>query len=129
MQRYILLTSYRLLFNEGKTTSTDGDDGDLSINVLIEDFCAVIEAVYPDPKSAPSLLVCKLKFFVTLLFGEVSIGIWAAFLKEFWDVLGGSEPETVPGTNLAENRLRNDFRNDAEAPEMGKFSKSGLPHY
>ncbi|KAF8193448.1 Alpha/Beta hydrolase protein [Pholiota molesta] len=41
----------------GKTTSTDGDDGDLSINVLTEDFCAVIEAVYPDPKSAPSLLL------------------------------------------------------------------------
>jgi hypothetical protein len=54
---------------------------------------------------------------MTLLFGEVSFGIWAAFLKDFWDVLGGSELETVPGTNLAENRPRNDFRNGSETTQ------------
>ena len=41
----------------GKTTSIGSDDGDLSIQVLVADFCALIQSVFPDSKSAPSLLV------------------------------------------------------------------------
>jgi hypothetical protein len=49
----------RINFNgsEGKTVSTDGIDDDLSIDVLVDDFCAVIEAVFPQPAAAPTLLV------------------------------------------------------------------------
>ncbi|KAF5327446.1 hypothetical protein D9619_004998 [Psilocybe cf. subviscida] len=41
----------------GKTVSTDGNDDDLSIEVLVDDFCAVIEGVFPQPASAPTLLL------------------------------------------------------------------------
>jgi len=40
----------------GKTTSS-GDDSDLSVDVLIADFCAILQAIYPDPTSAPTFLV------------------------------------------------------------------------
>lgn len=40
----------------GKTTSTKPDD-DLHIDVLVEDFCAVVQAVFPDPAASPTLLV------------------------------------------------------------------------
>jgi hypothetical protein len=46
-----------LIFSEGRTSSTDGDDGDLSIDVLVADFCAILESVFPDPASAPTFLV------------------------------------------------------------------------
>ncbi|KAF9483250.1 protein phosphatase methylesterase [Pholiota conissans] len=41
----------------GRTTSTDGNDGDLSVDVLVEDFCAIISSIYSDPASAPSLIL------------------------------------------------------------------------
>ncbi|KAF9449758.1 protein phosphatase methylesterase [Macrolepiota fuliginosa MF-IS2] len=40
----------------GKTTST-ADDSDLSINVLVEDFYALLQAIFPDPGAAPTLLL------------------------------------------------------------------------
>ncbi|KAJ7574027.1 Alpha/Beta hydrolase protein [Mycena floridula] len=40
----------------GKTTSSD-EDQNLSIDVLVEDFSAVIQAVFPEPASAPTLLL------------------------------------------------------------------------
>jgi len=46
-----------LIFSEGKTSSSDTGDSDLSIGVLVADFCAVLQAIYTDPASAPSLLV------------------------------------------------------------------------
>ena len=42
---------------QGRTSSTDGDDGDLSIDILVADFCAILETIFPDPPSAPTFLV------------------------------------------------------------------------
>ena len=42
---------------QGRTSSTDGEDGDLSIDILVVDFCAIVETVFPDPASAPTFLV------------------------------------------------------------------------
>jgi len=44
-------------FHKGRTSSTDGDDGDLSIDILVADFCAILESVFPDPATAPTFLV------------------------------------------------------------------------
>ncbi|KDR78704.1 hypothetical protein GALMADRAFT_244206 [Galerina marginata CBS 339.88] len=41
----------------GKTTSTEGDDGDLSIDVLVADFCATLETLFPSTQSAPTFLL------------------------------------------------------------------------
>jgi hypothetical protein len=40
----------------GKTTSSQSDE-DLSINVLVEDFCALLQTIYPDVAAAPNLMV------------------------------------------------------------------------
>ena len=42
---------------QGRTTSTDGENGDLSIDILVADFCAILETIFPDPASAPTFLV------------------------------------------------------------------------
>lgn len=42
---------------QGKTTSTDGQDDDLSIDVLVEDFIELLKTVFPNPSAAPTLLV------------------------------------------------------------------------
>lgn len=42
----------------GKTMPTDGSsDENLSIDVLVSDFFNLMQAVFPDPTVAPSLLV------------------------------------------------------------------------
>jgi hypothetical protein len=49
---------HRFVFIEGKTKSTaPTEDEDLSIDVLVEDFVCVLQAVFADPAAAPSLLV------------------------------------------------------------------------
>jgi hypothetical protein len=40
----------------GKTTSSQSDE-DLSINVLVEDFCALLQTIYSDVTAAPNLMV------------------------------------------------------------------------
>lgn len=40
----------------GKTTSSQSDE-DLSIDVLVEDFCALLQAIYPDVAVAPTFMV------------------------------------------------------------------------
>ncbi|KIJ62961.1 hypothetical protein HYDPIDRAFT_135455 [Hydnomerulius pinastri MD-312] len=40
----------------GKTTSTESDEN-LSMDVLVEDFCAFIQTVFPDPATAPVLML------------------------------------------------------------------------
>lgn len=42
---------------QGRTSSIDGEDGDLSIDILVADFCAIVETVFPDPSPAPTFLV------------------------------------------------------------------------
>jgi hypothetical protein len=43
----------------GKTSSTgETEDEDLSIQVLVDDFCELVQTVFPDPEIAPTLLVC-----------------------------------------------------------------------
>jgi hypothetical protein len=37
----------------------NAESPDLSIEVLIEDFCAVLQTIYPDPATAPTFLVCS----------------------------------------------------------------------
>ncbi|KAF8150993.1 Alpha/Beta hydrolase protein [Crassisporium funariophilum] len=41
----------------GKTTATEADDSDLSIHVLVADFCAIIESVFKQPTASPSFLL------------------------------------------------------------------------
>ena len=41
----------------GKTSSTEAIDSDLSIDVLVADFCELIQILFPDPSNCPSLLV------------------------------------------------------------------------
>ena len=41
----------------GKTTSTEAIDSDLSIDVLVADFCVLIQILFPDPSKCPSFLV------------------------------------------------------------------------
>ena len=42
----------------GKTSSTDATDTDLSIDVLVADFCEMVQILFPDPSSnCPSFLV------------------------------------------------------------------------
>ncbi|KAJ2926972.1 hypothetical protein H1R20_g10135, partial [Candolleomyces eurysporus] len=41
----------------GKTTSTDGKDEDLSIEVLVDDFIDLIKTMFPDPTQTPTLLL------------------------------------------------------------------------
>lgn len=44
----------------GKTYSTsETEDENLSIDVLVADFAAVIQSVFPDPSAAPTLLVTR----------------------------------------------------------------------
>ncbi|KAF6756800.1 hypothetical protein DFP72DRAFT_1044563 [Ephemerocybe angulata] len=40
----------------GKTTSTDGNDEDLSIGVLVDDFFELLKTIFPDPSHSPTLL-------------------------------------------------------------------------
>jgi len=40
----------------GKTTSSQSDE-DLSIDVLVEDFCALLQTIYPDVAAAPTFMV------------------------------------------------------------------------
>ena len=41
----------------GKTTSTEAADSDLSIDVLVADFCEMIQILFRDPSNCPTLLV------------------------------------------------------------------------
>lgn len=41
----------------GKTTSTDGNDEDLSIGVLVDDFFELLKTIFPDPSHSPTLLL------------------------------------------------------------------------
>jgi len=50
-------TSDCIHLKAGKTTSSNVDDGDLSIDILKADFLGVVQAVFPDPSTAPTLLV------------------------------------------------------------------------
>ena len=49
-------TSDCIHLKAGKTTSSNVD-GDLSIDILKADFLGVVQAVFPDPSTAPTLLV------------------------------------------------------------------------
>ncbi|KAJ8592850.1 protein phosphatase methylesterase [Rhizopogon salebrosus TDB-379] len=40
----------------GKTTSSQSDEN-LSIDVLVEDFCALLQTIYPDAAAAPTLML------------------------------------------------------------------------
>jgi len=40
----------------GKTTSSQSDE-DLSINILVEDLCALLQTIYTDVAAAPTLMV------------------------------------------------------------------------
>lgn len=56
----------------GKTTSSQSDE-DLSIDILVEDFCALLQTIYPDIAAAPTLMV---KFI--LHYKSQLLTLWAA---------------------------------------------------
>lgn len=65
----------------GKTTATEGPDDDLSIDTLVDDFCAVVSTVFPDVASTPSLLVRSLVYFLSIQtpdFDSLWVIAWAA---------------------------------------------------
>jgi protein phosphatase methylesterase 1 len=47
----------------GKTTSSQSDEN-LSIDVLVEDFCALLQTIYPDAAAAPTLMVKLILHYV-----------------------------------------------------------------
>jgi hypothetical protein len=57
-----------LIFLIGKTSSTDATDSDLSIDVLVADFCEMIKVLFPDPSKCPTFLVKNDIFIRPLIF-------------------------------------------------------------
>jgi protein phosphatase methylesterase 1 len=60
----------------GKTSSTEPLDSNLSIDVLVADFCELIQILFPDPSKCPSFLVN-----ITFLFSLMVFLLIAPFFK------------------------------------------------
>jgi protein phosphatase methylesterase 1 len=76
----------------GKTTSTEVMDSDLSIDVLVTDFCELIQILFSDPSNCPSLLVnttflFRSWIFVDSFFQSLLVIVWEGQLW-FAAVLG-----------------------------------------
>lgn len=93
----------------GKTTSSNVDDGDLSIDILKADFLGVVQAVFPDPSTAPTLLVCtslviesvvltKAQLVGHSMGGSVVVHSCAALLEKKYKIGGVAVLDVVEGT-------------------------------
>ena len=70
----------------GKTSSTEPIDSDLSIDVLVADFCELIQILFPDPSNCPSFIVN-----ITFLFRSWIFSLITFFLKKLvGHSMGGS---------------------------------------
>ncbi|KAF8903735.1 Alpha/Beta hydrolase protein [Gymnopilus junonius] len=105
----------------GETTSTgEEEDGDLSIDVLVADFCAMIETVFPDPNSSPSLLLIGHS-----MGGSVVVRSCPKLIEKKYriagvavlDVVEGSAVEALPHMNSLLNARPEGFDSMEEAIE------------
>ncbi|KAJ3510686.1 hypothetical protein NLJ89_g4527 [Agrocybe chaxingu] len=79
----------------GKTTSTDSDDADLSIDVLVADFLAIVETIFPNPVSAPTLL-----FVGHSMGGSVITRACPLLLEKKYRIAGVSVLDVVEGFSI-----------------------------
>ncbi|KAJ3571983.1 hypothetical protein NP233_g3398 [Leucocoprinus birnbaumii] len=82
------------LIRVGKTTSS-ADDSDLSINVLVEDFFELIKTVFPDPASAPTLLLVGHS-----MGGSVVVQTCPKLLERKYKITGTAVLDVVEGSAI-----------------------------
>ncbi|KAF7773162.1 hypothetical protein Agabi119p4_5329 [Agaricus bisporus var. burnettii] len=78
----------------GKTTST-ADDSDLSINVLVEDFFELVQAIFPDPVTAPTLLLIGHS-----MGGSVTVQSCPRLLERGYKITGVAVLDVVEGSAI-----------------------------
>ncbi|KIK02984.1 hypothetical protein K443DRAFT_677143 [Laccaria amethystina LaAM-08-1] len=111
----------------GKTTSSNVDDRDLSIDILKADFLGVVQAVFPDPSTAPTLLLVGhsmggsvvVHSCATLLEKKYKIGGVAVL-----DVVEGSAIEALPHMHSLLNARPEGFDSIEEAIEWHVSTKA-----
>lgn len=111
----------------GKTTSSNVDDGDLSIDILKADFLGVVQAVFSDPSTAPTLLLVGhsmggavvVQSCATLLEKKYKIGGVAVL-----DVVEGSAIEALPHMHSLLNARPEGFDSMEEAIEWHVSTKA-----
>ncbi|PPQ83492.1 hypothetical protein CVT25_006982 [Psilocybe cyanescens] len=104
----------------GKTTSTEKDNDDLSVDVLIADFCAILQTVFKSPESAPTLLLVGHS-----MGGSVVVGGCPKLLEKKYkiagvavlDVVEGSAVDALPHMNSLLNARPDGFDGMEEAIE------------
>ncbi|KAG5350325.1 hypothetical protein C0989_011569 [Termitomyces sp. Mn162] len=112
----------------GKTTPTsDHSDEDLSIEVLIEDFTEVIRTIFPEPASAPSLVLVGHS-----MGGSVVTRSCPSLLEHKYritgvavlDIVEGSAIDALPFMNNLLNARPDGFNNIEEAIEWHVSTKA-----
>lgn len=76
----------------GKTTSSQSDE-DLSINVLVEDFCALLQTIYPDVTAAPNLMLVGHS-----MGGSVCVRACPILQQQKFNIAGVAVLDVVEGT-------------------------------
>ncbi|KAG6850105.1 hypothetical protein H0H93_001026 [Arthromyces matolae] len=112
----------------GKTTTTSGQtDNDLSIEVLVNDFYEIIRTVFPDPITAPSLILVGHS-----MGGSVVTRTCPKLLEQKYritgvavlDVVEGSAIEALPFMNNLLNARPDGFNNVEEAVQWHVTTKT-----
>ncbi|KAH9481836.1 Protein phosphatase methylesterase 1 [Psilocybe cubensis] len=96
----------------GKTTSTNEDGGDLSIEVLVADFCAIMQTVFKLPEFAPTLLLIGHS-----MGGSVVVRSCPKLLDAKYRIAGVAVLDVVEGTKILLNARPDGFDSMEEAIE------------
>jgi len=102
----------------GKTTSTEAADSDLSIDVLVADFCETIQILFRDPSNCPTLLLVGHS-----MGGSVVVRSCPRLIEKKYriagvvvlDVVEGSAVEALPHMNSLLNARPDGFDSIEEA--------------
>ncbi|KAF9522149.1 Alpha/beta hydrolase family-domain-containing protein [Crepidotus variabilis] len=104
----------------GKTTSTDPTDSDLSIGVLIQDFCALLQTIFPDPSSSPTFLLVGHSMGGSVVTKSCPILLEKKYKiagVSVLDVVEGSAIDALPHMNSLLNARPDGFDSIEEAVE------------
>jgi len=104
----------------GKTSSTEGVDDDLSIDVLVADFCEMLQTLFPDPSNCPTFLLVGHS-----MGGSVVVRGCPRLIEKKYriagvvvlDVVEGSAVEALPHMNSLLNARPDGFDSIEEAIE------------